>query len=86
MRVHLGYAGHPITGDKLYGDDETVYLDYVNGGLTDSLTERAGFARCAPHSRTIDFIHPFTGERVIIGSPLPDDMNELLSGFSLDLP
>lgn len=35
IRVHLAAAGHPIVGDKLYGDDEQRYLRFVTRTLTD---------------------------------------------------
>lgn len=35
IRVHLSAAGHPIVGDKLYGDDELRYLRFVTRTLTD---------------------------------------------------
>jgi 23S rRNA pseudouridine1911/1915/1917 synthase len=35
IRVHLAAAGHPIVGDKLYGDDEQRYLRFVTRSLTD---------------------------------------------------
>jgi 23S rRNA pseudouridine1911/1915/1917 synthase len=35
IRVHLAAAGHPIVGDKLYGDDEQRYLRFVTRALTD---------------------------------------------------
>lgn len=78
IRVHLKYAGHPIIGDKLYGEDERVYLDYVENGLTDSVVERAGFIRCALHSYSIGFVHPYKGTDVSIIAPLPDDMKRLI--------
>lgn len=34
LRVHLAWLGHPIVGDKLYGPDETLYLDFVEQGWT----------------------------------------------------
>jgi 23S rRNA pseudouridine1911/1915/1917 synthase len=40
IRIHLAAAGHPIVGDKLYGDDELRYLRFVSGELTDD-DERA---------------------------------------------
>lgn len=85
IRVHLWYAGFPIVGDKLYGEDETVYLDYVKSGPTGSVIERAGFSRCALHSRTIEFIHPYTGAEIFIEAPLPADMCELVSCRGLHL-
>ncbi len=36
IRIHLAAAGHPIVGDKLYGDDEQRYLRFVTGTLTDA--------------------------------------------------
>jgi 23S rRNA pseudouridine1911/1915/1917 synthase len=35
IRVHLSAAGHPIVGDKLYGDDEQRYLRFVTRSMTD---------------------------------------------------
>jgi|YelNatPaOPRAMG01_1025707.scaffolds.fasta_scaffold07339_5 23S rRNA pseudouridine1911/1915/1917 synthase len=34
IRIHLAHLGHPIVGDKLYGGDERLYLDFVHGPLT----------------------------------------------------
>ncbi|MCI0748611.1 MAG: RluA family pseudouridine synthase [Verrucomicrobia subdivision 3 bacterium] len=34
LRIHLAHIGHPIVGDKLYGPDEQIYLDFVNYRLT----------------------------------------------------
>ena len=35
IRIHLAHIGHPIVGDKLYGDDEDLYLALVERRLTD---------------------------------------------------
>jgi 23S rRNA pseudouridine1911/1915/1917 synthase len=29
IRVHLAHSGHPILGDKIYGQDDSRYLDFV---------------------------------------------------------
>ncbi len=34
IRIHLAHLGHPVVGDKLYGGDECLYLDFVRGRLT----------------------------------------------------
>jgi 23S rRNA pseudouridine1911/1915/1917 synthase len=34
IRIHLSHIGHPIVGDKIYGGDENLYLDFVHGKLT----------------------------------------------------
>lgn len=36
LRIHLAHYGHPIVGDKLYGGDEHVYLDFVKGRLSEA--------------------------------------------------
>src|SRR6185295_6888570 len=36
IRIHLAHYGHPIVGDKLYGGDETFYLDFVQWRLSES--------------------------------------------------
>lgn len=74
IRVHLKYAGYPILGDKMYGDDETIYLDYVKTGDSESLAERAGFSRCALHSRSFSFFDPFEKRDIKICADIPRDM------------
>lgn len=34
IRIHLQHLGHPLVGDKLYGGDERLYLDFVLRQLT----------------------------------------------------
>ena len=34
IRIHCAHVGYPIIGDKLYGGDENLYLDFVNDALT----------------------------------------------------
>lgn len=36
IRIHLQHIGHPIVGDKIYGDDESRYLRFVLGKMTDA--------------------------------------------------
>ena len=34
IRIHLQHLGHPLVGDKLYGGDERLYLDFVLRQMT----------------------------------------------------
>jgi len=79
LRVHLDHIGHPIVGDKLYGPDETLFLDYMSDGLTDGIIARAGHRRQALHAATLQFIHPITKKPLLIESPIPDDFKELFT-------
>ena len=57
IRVHLAHLGHPVLGDPVYG------------GVRKGFPELAG--QCL-HARRLSFLHPRTGERITVESPLPD--------------
>lgn len=70
VRVHMAHLGHPLIGDPVYGRDRK--------GLK-SILETLGFKRQALHAKRLGFIHPVTEEPLAFDSPLPADMQELLS-------
>ncbi|MFO8073935.1 MAG: RluA family pseudouridine synthase [Polyangia bacterium] len=78
LRAHLAHLGHPIVGDKMYGPDETVFLDYIEVGTTPEIAERAGFRRQALHAASISLEHPLATGRLQVESPLPQDLRNLL--------
>jgi 23S rRNA pseudouridine1911/1915/1917 synthase len=53
IRVHLSHLGHPVVGDKLYGEDETCYLDFMETGWTPELEKRLLIRRHALHSEML---------------------------------
>ncbi len=55
IRVHLAQAGFPVVGDKIYGTDETCYLDFIETGWTDDLEKRLLMRRHALHSSKLRF-------------------------------
>jgi 23S rRNA pseudouridine1911/1915/1917 synthase len=50
IRVHLSSIGHPIVGDKIYGPDEQLYLQFIETGWTSELEQRLLLLRHALHS------------------------------------
>jgi 23S rRNA pseudouridine1911/1915/1917 synthase len=50
IRVHLSSIGHPIVGDKIYGPDERLYLQFIETGWTPELAQRLLLPRQALHS------------------------------------
>lgn len=50
IRVHLTHLSHPIVGDKIYGLDETAYLDFIERGWTAELERKLFMARQCLHS------------------------------------
>jgi 23S rRNA pseudouridine1911/1915/1917 synthase len=78
LRVHLSALGHPIVGDKLYGPErEAPFLEYIETGMTDTLSARLGHTRQALHAYTLSFAHPGDGTQFSSAAPLADDMVEL---------
>lgn len=74
IRVHLSWLGFPLLGDKIYGGDETCYLDFIEQGWTPQLAARLHFHRQALHAAGLSF--PWRGGTVHVEAPLPRDMAE----------
>ena len=56
IRIHLAHIGHPIVGDKLYGGDENLYLDFVHDRLTHEQQQRLVLAHHALHAHSLRFV------------------------------
>ena len=76
IRVHAAHMGHPLVGDKIYGGDESCYLDFIETGWTPELERRLILPRHALHACRLAF--PWQGGEVCVESPLPQDMAQLL--------
>jgi 23S rRNA pseudouridine1911/1915/1917 synthase len=76
IRIHAAHAGVPLYGDKLYHEDEGVFLDYFANGATPDVVQRSGFSRVSLHAAALTFEHPITGETVRVDCPLPPDLQE----------
>ena len=60
IRVHMSHIGAPLVGDYLYNED-----DYGKISVRPLL-----------HSKSLEFIHPITGERMYLECDLPVDFKE----------
>jgi 23S rRNA pseudouridine1911/1915/1917 synthase len=74
IRAHLSHLGYPIIGDKIYGFDVDLFLDYLDQGMTPELALRAGALRQLLHASQLSLMHPLTGRQLTIEAPLPGDM------------
>jgi 23S rRNA pseudouridine1911/1915/1917 synthase len=74
IRIHAAHAGHVLYGDKLYHDDEAVFLEYFEKGLTPSVVRRSGFARLCLHAAALELTHPETKRLERVECELPHDM------------
>ena len=73
IRAHLGALGYPVVGDKLYGPDPGLFLEYLETGWTEALAERLPLPRHALHAHTARFPHPGSGEQMSLTCPLAED-------------
>jgi 23S rRNA pseudouridine1911/1915/1917 synthase len=78
IRAHLAAIGHPVIGDKIYGEDEQMFIDFVEHGLTTEDWERLELPRHALHAYCIELRHPTTGQPVVFESPLAADLEDYL--------
>ncbi|MGO8914418.1 MAG: RluA family pseudouridine synthase [Stellaceae bacterium] len=77
IRVHLTERGHPIIGDRTYGNPRS--LGRLRGLPAALRTAIAAFPRQALHAVLIGFRHPASDEYVQFISPLPKDMTDLIA-------
>ncbi len=67
IRVHLKHINHSIVGDSKYGGRKIVRLDH----------------RFCPrqflHASRIELIHPRTGQKLVVESPLAEDLKNSLA-------
>lgn len=80
IRVHMAAIGHPVIGDKLYGDDDAYFERGLAGALTEADLRALGMDRHALHNHRVAFVSPATKQRVEVRSPLPRDMVAYLEG------
>src|SRR6266480_7601048 len=79
IRVHLASSGHPIVGDKIYGPDERLYLQFIQTGWTAELEQQLLLPRHALHSSKLAIDGEIEWE-----STLPADLRDFVS-YSGDL-
>ncbi|MEL5848994.1 MAG: 23S rRNA pseudouridine(1911/1915/1917) synthase RluD [Candidatus Igneacidithiobacillus chanchocoensis] len=75
IRVHMRHIGHPLVGDPVYGGRAVL-----PAGLDpEAMTLWRGFQRQALHAWRLELEHPASGEACAWESPLPADMEALLT-------
>lgn len=72
IRAHAQHAGYPVVGDKLYGPDEQLYLEFIEHGWTENLERQLPMRRQALHAWEATFSLA-EGERTF-SAELPADM------------
>jgi len=74
VRVHMLSIGHPLIGDPVYGRTRPVHREIL---------QQLDFKRQALHARTLGFLHPVNKDKLTFESPIPPDIQELVSLLSV---
>ena len=85
IRVHLASLGHPLVNDKLYGQSDESFLEFVRkskAGLLEKDAKAGAGAGTYPrhflHAGRLTFAHPLFGKALTFESELPNDMKVFL--------
>lgn len=78
IRVHMAHIGHPIVGDRDYGQAFRTKANRLPEPLRENVQ---AFPRQALHARLLEFLHPVTHIPMRFETPMPGDMEELVRGF-----
>ena len=77
IRAHAQWLGHGLIGDKIYGPDARLYLEFIDHGWTEALAAKLLLARQALHCAEID-LRP-AGLPHVFSAPLAIDLREFLA-------
>ncbi|BDG03578.1 RluA family pseudouridine synthase [Anaeromyxobacter oryzae] len=76
IRRHLEAVGHPVAGDRRYGDF----------AFNRTARQRWGLRRMGLHAWRLEIPHPRTGAPLRLEAPLPAELVEVLSRANLKAP
>ena len=76
IRRHLVAMGHPVAGDRRYGDFP----------FNRELKARFGLKRMFLHARRMEVEHPITGARMVFEAPLPPELTDALARMGIPAP
>lgn len=81
IRAHALWLGHPVAGDKVYGEDESLFLEFIEQGFTARLAAALPLERQALHCSRMAFTD--VEGAPVYEAPLLEDMRALLERAGL---
>jgi len=78
IRVHLAHRGHPLLGDETYGSGFRTKSARLGEQARQAL---GALSRQALHAAELGFAHPVTGREMRFESPLPPDLQRLITAL-----
>jgi len=83
IRAHAQWLRHSLVGDKIYGPDARLFLEFVETGWTPKLAERLLLPRQALHCAVIDL--RAAGLDYVFRAPLAADLAGFCVSRGVDL-
>jgi 23S rRNA pseudouridine1911/1915/1917 synthase len=77
IRVHMASLGHPVVGDTLYGAAREIR--FRSPGAKQASAGTLSLPRNFLHAAELDLVHPRTGVRIALQSPLPAELQAFLA-------
>jgi 23S rRNA pseudouridine1911/1915/1917 synthase len=74
IRLHAQSIGYPLVGEKLYGHDESYYLNFCESGWNSSWMDELGMDRQALHARRFGYLD----KDEIFEAEIPSDLMSFL--------
>ena len=81
IRATISSLGFPVVGDKIYGLDENIYLNFVNHRMTQADSAKLVLTRQALHASHLCFNHPEDNRPMEFYNPID---NNLLKQLELE--
>ncbi len=83
IRAHAQWLGYPLVGDKIYGPDARLYLDFITTGWTPALEAQLLLPRQALHCAEVD-LRP-AGLTQVFRAPLAEDLRAFCGQRGIDV-
>jgi 23S rRNA pseudouridine1911/1915/1917 synthase len=81
IRAHAQWLGHAVVGDKIYGPDARLYLEFIETGWTAALAAKLLLPRQALHCAEIDL--RTAGLPHVFAAPMPEDLRAFCAKHGL---
>jgi 23S rRNA pseudouridine1911/1915/1917 synthase len=81
IRAHAQWLGHSLVGDKIYGPDSRLYLEFIDTGWTEALAAKLLLPRQALHCAEIDL--RAAGVEQVFRAPLAADLRNFCQAKGL---
>ena len=81
IRLHLSHVGHPILGDRIYGQPEQTFIHIFEEGYDQEIHAKVGMERHALHAQRLNIVSPNEGP-IEVQAKIPARMRRIIRAGS----